>query len=116
MSSERPTTLCGTPAGCDSVRRRDGDLAVDAGEAELDPALEHDDEMRRHVVPVPAGLGVERPDGADVLGADPAAGAAGQAEIAIFGVGARAVAGEGAPSASTSANWLIACARASGPG
>src|SRR5256714_117242 len=71
-----------------------GHIALDAGEAERDPAFQDHDEMPGHVVPVPAGRLLERPDRADVLGADPSATRGGKAEIAILVVGARAVAGE----------------------
>jgi len=50
--------------------------------------------MRAHVVPVPTGFGLEGEDSPDVLGADRAAARRSPAQITIFDVGARAVAGE----------------------
>jgi len=49
--------------------------------------------MTGHVVPVPAGRLLERPDGADVFGADAPTRSGGEPEVAIFIVGARPVAG-----------------------
>src|ERR1051325_721271 len=72
-----------------------GDVAVDAGEPEGDPALQHDHEMAGHVMPVPAGRLLERTDRADVFGADLAARRRCEPEVAVFVVGARAVTHEG---------------------
>ena len=67
----------------------DNDLIWNAFEAELQPSLEHINEVTSHVVPMPAGLRFKRLDGADVFGADPATRGSGEAKIAIFDVGAR---------------------------
>src|SRR6185503_2648840 len=72
--------------------RTDPDHVVRARIAELDPALQDVDEMRAHVVPVPARRRLERANGADVLGADHAAARRRPTQIAVFDIGARAVA------------------------
>ena len=94
-SSERATTLWATPAGCDSDEpaRTVTSCSIPA-KRNADRALQHVDEMARHVVPVPAGRRVERSNGADVLRADGAARSLRPAEVAVLDVGARTVARE----------------------
>src|SRR5205807_206324 len=77
-----------------TTARLDRDVAIDPGEAELDPAFEDDDEVAGHVMPMPAGRLLERANGTDMLGADPAAGRGRKAEIAILDVRTQSLAGE----------------------
>ena len=58
---------------------------------EFDPTFQHVNEVRGHVVPMPAGLLAERLDSADVLGADAAPRGLRHSEIAVLNIGARTI-------------------------